>query len=664
MSDVVFLDTSLIAEDFDVVNRVLRKQGAPVISETVMSELNFMKDNRQQKYAKTVESNARRFFSMVSKNVTHQQAVRTFPNGTRVEKGDSLVHITLRDGAIYLLSQSSTLSGRTNDEKIINTVKHYNGILLTLDKAQSVIATSKNVPAIVPKLSTAAKPAGRPSTKRAPKSRSVSSANSLFEKGKSLKILSSKLMPMTNVPQQGAIMFGHKSSQRYTLGASLARGGEGEIFEIVGQPNLVAKVYFKTQLTAGRIDKLMLMTTKEMSDIEGMCWPIEVLLNEHYETVGFVQPKAYGQTVFSALMSKPRLARNYPHWQRLDLVKVCQSFLKVVGQLHQRNVLMGDINPNNMLIDDKGKLYFVDTDSYQVEGYPCTVGTVNFTAPEIQGRSYDSFLRTQAHEMFAVMTFVFMVLMPGKTPYAQQGGGSQSENIRNQRFPYPFDNQKTGVAPKGAWRFIWSEMPYNLKKVMYRCFADNQRPQLKDLATVMNQYAYNLRQGGMNNALFPSSVKILDPVQTPCYKCGQTHEVSKSYLHKLVHEYKKPGSMCPDCRQALEAKRFEKECESIAKSQSGASILPVTAQSRRQSSAHQASYGYSSQTAKVSQGDTLSMSKPDPRASVSASVFNAQLQAKRAASSVRNQQVETQPKVEKKAVESRSFLTSVFRFFS
>lgn len=567
MSQLVFLDTSLVAEQSSVVISVLRKGGIPVISETVMGELNFMKDNRNQRYPKEVEVNARRFFNLLSRAVVKGCAMSSFPNGMSARESDSITRVPIEQGDVYLLShQGGVIAGRTNDEKIIQSAKRYNGVLLTLDKAMSVIATSMQVQSMVPKLkSVRQKPLQRQARSG---SRNVV-AKEAFESVKQLKLMSETRLKVTTLPSQGAVVFGHKSGQRYVLGERIARGGEGEIFAVQGQSNRVAKVYLEDKLTRGRIDKLMLMTTHDLSSIKGMCWPVEVLMNEHYEPVGFVQPKAYGKTVFSALMSKPRLERNFPQWQRRDLVKVCKSFLQVVKALHERNVLMGDINPNNVLIDERGELYFVDTDSYQVAGYPCTVGTVKYTAPEIQGRSYDSFLRTQAHEMFAVATFIFMVLLPGKTPYAQQGGDSQAENIKAMRFPYTFDNQTTGKAPNGPWRFIWSSMPYGLKEVLFECFAQDKRPTIQVLSKEVNRYDYNLTQGKMNNALFPNTVKILDPVMTTCIQCGTQHEVSKKYLHKLVHEYRKKGSICPACREKREAKRFAQKCAgSVSKSSS------------------------------------------------------------------------------------------------
>ena len=93
---------------------------------------------------------------------------------------------------------------------------------------------------------------------------------------------------------------------------------------------------------------------------------------------------------------------------------------------------------NLLVTEDSTNIWMVDTDSFQIENFPCPVGTVNFTAPEIQGRKYPEFLRSKEHELFAVATMLFMLLHPGKPPYSQQGGGSPSDNIKAMDFPYRF----------------------------------------------------------------------------------------------------------------------------------------------------------------------------------------------------------------------------------
>ena len=131
---------------------------------------------------------------------------------------------------------------------------------------------------------------------------------------------------------------------------------------------------------------------------------------------------------------------------------------------------MGDINPANILVVSPKEVYFVDTDSYQVENFPCPVGTNNYTAPEIQRKHFSGFLRTMGNENFAVATLLFMIMLPGKPPYSQQGGEDPINNIINMDFSYPFGDSSNKKTPDGPWRYIWSHLTYDLKKAFYNTF--------------------------------------------------------------------------------------------------------------------------------------------------------------------------------------------------
>lgn len=111
----------------------------------------------------------------------------------------------------------------------------------------------------------------------------------------------------------------------------------------------------------------------------------------------------------------------------------------------------------------------MDTDSWQVEGFECPVGMALFTAPELQNRK-EYGLRTMGNENFAVATLLFMIMHPGKPPYAMQDGEGIKENIINGEFSYPLGEKKTGKVPKGPWRYCWSHLTYRIKEAFYQTF--------------------------------------------------------------------------------------------------------------------------------------------------------------------------------------------------
>lgn len=351
------------------------------------------------------------------------------------------------------------------------------------------------------------------------------------------------------------------------LGETIGRGGEGDIYKT--NLGLVCKIYKKERLTQGRYEKLKLMLTVPV-DKKGICWPRDIVTNQHGEFVGFVMDAAEGKPMQTSLFAKPVLMKNFPHWTRLQLVDLCLTMLSLIEYLHQRNIIIGDINPMNILIKNEKEVYFVDTDSYQIENFPCPVGTVNFTAPEIQGKNYGTFLRTFEHENFAVATLIFMTLLPGKPPYSQQGGGTPEDNIRKMDFPYPFGDESTGKVPDGPWRFIWSHLTYKVKEALYKTFKENNRISVSDLKSLVKSYRYSIVQKWSSDELFPMSHKIPEgkAVMMVCSKCGQEKQAHIDHKQKL--EERGRSFICEECFQRLRLERLQRMQAAAAARSSGA----------------------------------------------------------------------------------------------
>ncbi|MDL0087865.1 protein kinase domain-containing protein [Campylobacter gastrosuis] len=277
---------------------------------------------------------------------------------------------------------------------------------------------------------------------------------------------------ISQIPSQNEIVITSDNKQ-IRLVKKLAEGGEGAVYEIDFKDE-VAKIYNAHSNTKRRFEKLKLMTSKNIS-FNGICYPTRLLYNQNGEFVGYLMPKASGKTLGRSIFAaKPLFLKNFPNFKKQDMVNLCLNILTKIRYLHNKNIILGDINPENILLVSPNEVYFVDTDSYQIENFPCPVGTINYTAPEIQGKHYPDFLRTKGNENFALATLLFMIMVPGKPPYSQQGGGDPAKNITNMDFSYPFGDNSNKKTPDGPWRFIWSHLPYRLKEAFYKTFASGE----------------------------------------------------------------------------------------------------------------------------------------------------------------------------------------------
>lgn len=362
---------------------------------------------------------------------------------------------------------------------------------------------------------------------------------------------------VSEIPIEGSDVYTSRGTIK--LIKELGNGGEATVYAT--DTPYVAKIYKKENITNRKYQKIELMLSKEIR-CEGICYPVEILYNSQHEFVGYLMPQAKGQELQKSVFGpKPLFLKKFPHWKKRDTVELCVTILQKIKFLHDRNIIMGDINPANILVVSPKEVYFVDTDSYQVEDFPCPVGTINYTAPEIQRKHFSDFLRTRGNEYFAVATLLFMIMLPGKPPYSQQGGEDPISNIIKMDFSYPFGDNSNKKTPDGPWRYIWSHLTYDIKEAFYNTFrkdgkysleqnrlsVDDWLPKFKYYLELLDSGKY-AQQDEMSVELFPTRHKK-NPNMTyiRCKMCGQEAEENKC----------KQG-ICPNCLNKGEVYRCKR----------------------------------------------------------------------------------------------------------
>lgn len=328
-----------------------------------------------------------------------------------------------------------------------------------------------------------------------------------FELKEEIYKIENKRINVRSIPSEGDYVI--CSNRKIKLLSCIASGGEGSVYKT--DTPYVCKIYKKEKNEKIKYEKVKLMISRKIIH-EGICWPIELVYNLYNEFVGYLMPEASGKELQKCLFVKPLLLKNFPKWKKRDTVELSLTILEKINFLHERNIILGDINPMNILVVNSKEVYFVDTDSYQIEGFPCPVGTINYTAPEIQRKKFDTFLRSFGNEYFAVATLLFMIMLPGKPPYSQQGGENPMENIINMDFSYPLGYQSNKKAPDGPWRYMWSHMPYYIKEAFYTTFrikerhsSYNNRISTKEWIDKISRYLSLLDSGKMQDQDYMSS---------------------------------------------------------------------------------------------------------------------------------------------------------------
>ncbi len=294
--------------------------------------------------------------------------------------------------------------------------------------------------------------------------------------------------------------------ERIVLHTPIAEGGEGAVFAaqtFVEVPQ-VAKLYHSVQRTHWREQKLRLMCSRPIRS-PCVAWPRAVLYDELRRFVGVLIPRVDGVPL-GAFASHAELLKNrFPLWTRYDLIKLCLHLAESVEILHRHGVILGDLHPGNVMVSSDSSVCWIDADSFQVEDYPCTVGTERFRAPELHG-NYGGFLRTCSHDAYALSVLLFMTLTLGLSPFSRQGGeGDMRESARKGELPYAFASYKppAGIYPPDTpGRYVWSYLPRKLRYALGHNLTCVQRRDLRPrvmpgyLARCFHQYLRDMEPGG------------------------------------------------------------------------------------------------------------------------------------------------------------------------
>lgn len=342
------------------------------------------------------------------------------------------------------------------------------------------------------------------------------------------------------------------------LGKALGQGGEGTIYE-TSREGLVAKIYFARQLDVQRQEKLRQMVLQD-PQIPGLCWPQALLYNTAGDWVGYLMPRAEGRelalTVFHPGRNNSTITAQ--GWTRRSLALIAANIAATFQRMHEKGILMGDINPRNFLVTPQCAVYLVDCDSYQFGGFSCPVGTPLYTPPEVHrsmraaGVENYGYIRTEDNERYSLAVLLFEILMLGKAPYESCNTNNQDviDAIIEGNFPYPYrtgeDEEEERLrgnikAPVGKWRQIWSNTTYLVKTGFYNTFTGKNRLSAAEWAQVLREYARQIELGHSSDDLTPDGYKdtsgrdgedATKMVDLICRKCGRPFNLGEDVYRR------------------------------------------------------------------------------------------------------------------------------------
>lgn len=267
-------------------------------------------------------------------------------------------------------------------------------------------------------------------------------------------------------------------SRPVPLGAEFGRGGEGSVYEVVGEPALLAKIYHKPLLEE-QAAKYQAMTACWSSALESIAaWPRAVLFNPSTrKPCGILMSKMVGARPLHELYGTTNRRRHFPEVGWHHLVLAARNTAAAFQTLHAANIVVGDVNQGNLLVDKNMTVRMIDCDSFQLTAgnrtFNCPVGTPHFTPPELQSQKLREVVRTANHDRFGLAVLIFHLLFVGRHPFAGryrgQGELPIEKAIAERRFAFSRKKVETLVDPPPA-SLLLDDLPPGVGELFERAF--------------------------------------------------------------------------------------------------------------------------------------------------------------------------------------------------
>lgn len=294
-------------------------------------------------------------------------------------------------------------------------------------------------------------------------------------------------------------------------GKVLGRGGEGAVHEIVGRPGFVAKVYHQP-VGPDKALKLEGMARQAHPGLlEIAAWPVDVLrVRPDGPAQGFVMPRVSGYHEIHGLYGPSHRKRTFPHADWSFLVHAARNLASAFETIHARGNVIGDVNPGNVVVSTQALVKLIDCDSFQIDTgdrlFLCDVGVPQFTAPELQDRSFHGLRRTSNHDAFGLALLCFHLLFMGRHPFAgrYRGKGDMPIERAIKEYRFAFGRHAAGRSMEPPPHTLpLDALPQAVADLFERAFAPSaptqHRPTARDWLLALERLGRELRACGRNS---------------------------------------------------------------------------------------------------------------------------------------------------------------------
>lgn len=281
-------------------------------------------------------------------------------------------------------------------------------------------------------------------------------------------------------------------NQPVTLGKQIANSGEGTVSE-TNLSGYLAKIYHNPTLE--RIEKLKVMLANPPIDPMAsqnhisIAFPIDLLQDQSGAVVGFLMPAIRDSRELHTVYHPSLRKKKAPgfNWYYLHITALNTAW--IIQAIHEKGYVLGDIKPQNTLVNDRALVAVIDTDSFQVRDaqtgkvYPCHVGSEGFTPVELLGKDFSTTYQTEIHDRFRLGVLIHYLLF-GYHPFSGQwlGVGESPDQTELIRQGLWYGGKNNSIRPSQNTISLDVVHPA-IKQCLLRCFNDGHvAPHLRPTA--------------------------------------------------------------------------------------------------------------------------------------------------------------------------------------
>ncbi|HZO92502.1 MAG TPA: hypothetical protein VFB22_01940 [Candidatus Baltobacteraceae bacterium] len=301
------------------------------------------------------------------------------------------------------------------------------------------------------------------------------------------------------------------SGKALDLKKKLGEGGEGAVWASPERSDRAVKTYLRP-ISTEKSEKLATMVgIADPPLLQIAAWPSGLVYDATRKPVGFEMPKLGTQRALHEIFGTKSRMQIFPEADWRLLVHAAVNVAGAFEFMHRRAIVIGDVNPNNVVIQNDAQIRFIDCDSFQItvgsRTFRCEVGMAEYQPPELQGVALGSVTRTAQHDAFGMAVLIFQLLFLGKHPFMGRlpnpGANPPTidQNIKLGNYFYDERARQRGLEPPPASLTLAAVTP-ELARLFERAFrgAPDDRPLAHEWKPALQRLEASVVQCSVNKA--------------------------------------------------------------------------------------------------------------------------------------------------------------------